>query len=182
MRRTIVAEAVVRLRPVHVRFVARLPLSLVRPGVAGRVAHFPGAAAVRAIVCEFFRIGACLVLPRHLRGGVGGAANNTGQSGVGGVGLASAISGSSVTYSVGGSGHRGWAGSTSGNTSGWAANPNTGHGGTGNSLQGMSGVVILRMLDANYSGTTTGSPTVATNVGSSGYTTVKFTGSGTYTA
>ena len=37
------------------------------------------------------------------------------------------------------------------------------------------------MADGDYSGTTTGSPTVATNVGGSGETTVKYTGEGTYT-
>jgi len=45
---------------------------------------------------------------------------------------------------------------------------------------GGKGVVILSVPDANYSGTTTGSPTVATGV--SGKTVIKFTGDGTYTA
>jgi hypothetical protein len=40
-------------------------------------------------------------------------------------------------------------------------------------------VVILRVLTASYSGTTTGSPTVTT---SGSYTVIKFTSSGTYTA
>ncbi len=44
---------------------------------------------------------------------------------------------------------------------------------------GGSGVIILRIPTANYSGTTTGSPTVTTD---GDYTVVKFTGSGTYTA
>jgi hypothetical protein len=44
---------------------------------------------------------------------------------------------------------------------------------------GGKGVVILSMPDANYSGTTTGSPTVATGV--SGKTVLTFTGSGSYT-
>jgi hypothetical protein len=120
-------------------------------------------------------------------GGVGAnfvAASSQPASGVGGVGVASAITGSSITYCVGGTGYRAWAGATSGNTSGYSNDANLGHGGTAgnaNTISGSSGVVILRMLDANYSGTTTGSPTVTTNVGSSGYTVVKFTGSGTYT-
>jgi hypothetical protein len=38
------------------------------------------------------------------------------------------------------------------------------------------------MPDASYSGNTTGSPTVATDVGGTGQTTVTFTGTGTYTA
>ena len=44
---------------------------------------------------------------------------------------------------------------------------------------GGSGVVILRMPTANYSGTTTGSPTVTTD---GSYTVLKYTSSGTYTA
>ena len=38
------------------------------------------------------------------------------------------------------------------------------------------------MPDANYSGVTTGSPTVNTNVGGSGETVIIFTGSGTIKA
>jgi len=45
---------------------------------------------------------------------------------------------------------------------------------------GGKGVVILSMPDADYSGTTTGSPTVATGV--SGKTVLTFNGSGSYTA
>ena len=44
---------------------------------------------------------------------------------------------------------------------------------------GGSGVVILRMATANYSGTTTGSPTVTT---SGSDTILQFTASGSYTA
>jgi hypothetical protein len=47
---------------------------------------------------------------------------------------------------------------------------------------GGSGVVILRMADANYSSTTTGSPTVNTNDGGSGETVLIFNSSGSYTA
>jgi hypothetical protein len=47
---------------------------------------------------------------------------------------------------------------------------------------GGSGVVILRMADADYSSTTTGSPTVNTNVGGSGETVLIFNSSGSYTA
>jgi len=62
---------------------------------------------------------------------------------------------------------------------------NTGGGGgatgTGNSGAGGSGVVIISVPTANYSGTTTGSPTITT---SGANTIIKFanTGSGTYTA
>jgi hypothetical protein len=68
-----------------------------------------------------------------------------------------------------------------------AGTVNTGGGGGGgsaspggNGAAGGKGVVILSMPDANYSGTTTGSPTVATGV--SGKTVLTFTGSGSYTA
>ena len=53
-------------------------------------------------------------------------------------------------------------------------------GGGGNSGgSGGSGVVILRVPTFNYSGTTTGSPTVTTD---GSFTVIKFTGSGTYTS
>ena len=44
---------------------------------------------------------------------------------------------------------------------------------------GGSGVVILKVPTASYSGTTTGSPTVTT---SGNFTIIKFTGTGTYTS
>ena len=123
---------------------------------------------------------------------VGGTAtSNTG--GNGGAGTSSSISGSSVTRAgggggsggitrgSGGSGGGGQGGQTSGATAGSA---NTGGGGGGawtNSAPGSggSGVVILRMATANYSGTTTGSPTVTT---SGSDTILTFNASGSYTA
>ena len=45
---------------------------------------------------------------------------------------------------------------------------------------GGSGIVIISVPDANYSGNVTGSPTVATGV--SGKTVMQFTGSGSYIA
>jgi hypothetical protein len=45
-------------------------------------------------------------------------------------------------------------------------------------LAGGSGVVILRMLTSDYSGTTSGSPTVST---SGSDTILTYTGSGSYT-
>jgi hypothetical protein len=45
-------------------------------------------------------------------------------------------------------------------------------------LAGGSGIVILKVPTASYSGTTSGSPTVTT---SGDYKIIKFTGSGTYT-
>jgi len=69
------------------------------------------------------------------------------------------------------------------NTTGIAATVNTGGGGgasgdnTGVGGAGGSGKVILRLITSEYSGTTTGSPTVTT-VGTE--TVLTFTGSGTY--
>ena len=64
-----------------------------------------------------------------------------------------------------------------------AGDVNTGGAGGGGgtvSNSGGSGVVILRMADGDYTGTITGSPTVATGV--SGDTVLTFTGTGSYTA
>jgi hypothetical protein len=109
-------------------------------------------------------------------GGAGGAGTNGGGS-AGGVGTANSITGSSVTYSAGGS--------AGNNNPGSAGGANTGNGGQGSGqayagAAGGKGVVILSMPDASYSGTTTGSPTVATGV--SGNTVLTFTGTGSYTA
>ena len=81
----------------------------------------------------------------------------------------------------------GGAGTTNGNnTNGQAAQANTGSGGgashsssggSNNGGSGGSGIVVLRMNTSDYSGSTTGSPTVTTE-GSE--TILTFTGSGTY--
>jgi hypothetical protein len=136
-------------------------------------------------------------------GGGAGASGNYGyssQSGAGGVGAVSSITGSSVTYAGGGGGAKtnegsafgaggaGGGGAGGNNTNGVNGTANTGGGGGGiqNSSSGYisgtggKGVVIISMPDANYSETTTGSPTVATGV--SGKTVLTFTGSGSYTA
>jgi hypothetical protein len=142
-------------------------------------------------------------------GGAGGTGGNTGSStaGVGGAGTASSITGSSVTRAGGGGGGGGYPSVDNGGTAtggggagggqntqadGVAGTANTGGGGGGGAAYGSSGningnggnggkgVVILSMLDADYSGTTTGSPTVATGV--SGKTVLTFTGTGSYTA
>jgi hypothetical protein len=134
-------------------------------------------------------------------GGGGGATSaganavNGTTSGAGGAGTASSISGSSVTYAGGGgggsfgggtagAGGAGGGGAGSGTTNGTAGTANTGGGGggainTGTGGAGGSGVVILSIPTANYSGTTTGSPTVTT---SGSNTILTFTGSGSYTA
>jgi hypothetical protein len=142
-------------------------------------------------------------------GGGGGGANAVGgnvttnlDAGAGGDGTASSIEGSSITYAGGGAGGvtnpypgtvPGGAGgggvsgkqsvSGGGNGTDGLGGGGGGGGGTTTPLQagtGGSGVVILSVPDANYSGTTTGSPTVTTGV--SGKTIIKYTGSGSYTA
>ena len=142
--------------------------------------------------------------PNYTAGG-GGGANAVGVNGTsttggnGGAGTASSITGSSVTRAgggggntyqggTGGSGGAGGGGDATANSTGTAGTVNTGGGGGGGartpsylaSGAGGKGVVILSMPDADYSGTTTGSPTVATGV--SGKTVLTFTGSGSYTA
>jgi len=135
-------------------------------------------------------------------GGGGGSsaigANSTGTSGgSGGSGTVSSITGSSITYAGGGGGGKrtnvggtggaggtggGGAGSSTGiGTAGTANTGGGGGGGAGASIGGAggSGVVILSVPTAFYSGTTTGSPTVTT---SNGNTIIKFTASGSYTA
>ena len=135
-------------------------------------------------------------------GGGGGGAGSAGSQGTvsaggtGGSGLASSITGSSVTRAGGGGGSP--AGSASGgggaggaypNGNGTAGTVNTGGGGGGArnasdtsnvySGAGGSGVVILRLLTSEYTGTTTGSPTVTTD---GSYTVLTYISSGTYTA
>jgi len=141
--------------------------------------------------------------PGRKGGGGGGAsavgANGSTNAGNGGDGTASSITGSSVTRAGGGGGgtnnpgdNQGFGGSGGGGDGGhYSGGPasgtvNTGSGGGGigsnpyTSGSGGKGVVILSMLDASYSGITTGSPTVATGVG--GKTILTYTGSGSYTA
>ena len=136
--------------------------------------------------------------PNYGAGGGGGAgavggngtANNGGD---GGNGLSNSITGSATTYAGGGGGstYQDTASSGSGGTGGGgdgagagSVNGTNGLGGGGGganttSGSGGSGVVILRVATADYSGTTTGSPTVTTD-GTD--TIIKFTGSGSYTA
>jgi hypothetical protein len=146
--------------------------------------------------------------PYYGGGGGGGSAavgvnmnsSAPGTGGNGGAGTASSITGSSVTragggggginssISVAGTGGAGGGGDGSASGNGVAGTVNTGSGGGGgygstpsnDGGAGGKGVVILSLPDANYSGTTTGSPTVATGV--SGKTVLTFTGDGSYTA
>ena len=135
-------------------------------------------------------------------GGGGGGAGAVGQAGYapnnggnGGNGLASSITGSSVTRAGGGGGADAGGTDGSGGTggggnagfdTGGSGTVNTGSGGGaqgypggGGSGDGGKGVVILSVPTANYSGTTTGSPTVTT---SGSNTIMQFNGSGSYTA
>jgi hypothetical protein len=132
-------------------------------------------------------------------GGGAGAVGADGGTGTGGVGVASTITGSSV-YRGGGGGAGGSSASASGGNGGGGdgsnasgggsykaehgtANTGGGGGGAGSSSawgsNGGSGVVILRVQTAHYTGTTSGSPTVTTD---GSYTIMTFTGSGSYTA
>jgi len=135
-------------------------------------------------------------------GAVGVAAPTSSAAGAGGNGLASSITGSSVTRGGGGGGGAGASGTAANGGTGGGGNganssgtatagtANTGGGGgaegggtagTGNhgvGRAGGSGVVILRMPTGSYSGTTTGSPTVST---SGSDTILVYNASGTYT-
>jgi hypothetical protein len=108
--------------------------------------------------------------------------------------LAYVISGTSTYYGGGGSGDvwAGTGGSTSPGTAGLGGGgtgnnftggtngtANTGGGGGAGSGTGGSGIVIVSVPTANYTGTYTGSPTITT---SGANTIIKFTSSGSYTA
>ena len=132
-------------------------------------------------------------------GGGGGGAGGAATTIDGANGASSSITGSALTYAGGGGGAclvgtpfgvggtgGGGAGSSTG--VGTAGTVNTGGGGGGGYATGSpgsaggtggSGIVILSVPTANYSGTTTGSPTITT---SGSNTIIKFTASGSYTA
>jgi hypothetical protein len=137
----------------------------------------------------------------------GGGTGTAGAGG--GSGTASSITGSSVTYAGGGAGGTytasvtttmGIGGAGGGGNGGYGTGgagsgvagtnggTNLGGGGGGSSNgsgfvyaggAGGSGVVILRVPTANYTGTVTGSPTVTTD---GSFKVIKFTASGSYTA
>ena len=129
------------------------------------------------------------------QGGGGGGASAAGTVPNGGNGLEVSIYDSAATYAGGGgagansSPGSGGAGGGASGTSSYTMNNgavNTGGGGGGGAMSGTisggnggSGIVILRMLTSKYTGTTTGSPTVATD-GTD--TILVFNSSGTYTA
>jgi len=140
--------------------------------------------------------------------GGGGGKGSAGENGVnsssgggGGDGGSTSITGSSITLAgggggctdagistnTGGSGGGGRGGSNSPATNPDAGTTNTGGGGGGSrdypsgpyrGAAGGSGIAYLSVLTAQYSGTTSGSPTVTT---SGNRTIMKFTGNGSYT-
>jgi len=113
-------------------------------------------------------------------GGGGGGKGSAGRAldangnelfkGFGGDGYTSPIT--SVIYAKGGDGDR-----YNGHNANENAAANTGNGG-GGAGNGGSGIINLKILTANYSGITSGSPSVST---SGAYTILTFTGSGSYT-
>ena len=131
-------------------------------------------------------------------GGGGGAsavgvAATSGSGGNGGAGLSSSIDASATTRGgggggsgktggsgLGGSGGGGDGGANANASAAGTANKGGGGGGShdGTSAAGGSGVVILRMATSDYSGTTSGSPTVTT---SGSDTIITFNASGSYT-
>lgn len=120
---------------------------------------------------------------------VGGGITNGGN---GGTGALTTITGSNVNLAGGGGGGAGYGGGGGGggtggggaggvDSNGGAGTVNTGGGGGGGNQggNGGSGVIYISVPTANYTGTTTGSPTVTT---SGANTVMKFTASGSYTA
>ena len=122
------------------------------------------------------------------QGNDGGAGNGYNTSGGGGGGAGSVGQAASVGFN-GGNGASGYARGGGGNGAGGpAADPtpsvaNTGNGGNGGlggaGAAGNSGTVVLTIPTVYYTGTYTGSPSVATNGAN---TILTYTGSGTYTA
>ena len=124
--------------------------------------------------------------------GGGGGASGGGSGNSGGSGILSNITGSGSTRAGGGAGNAGSGGSGGGGSGRGNGDANTGGGGSGtthggefgggnygNAGNGGSGVVILRLATSDYTGTSTGSPSVST---SGSDTILTFNGSGTYTA
>ena len=132
-------------------------------------------------------------------GAVGGTATpptggGFGNAGAGGAGLFTIITGSTVYLAGGGGGGAAFGGTpAAGGIGGGGAGTNSGIGGNGtvnsgggggggsgaSGGTGGSGTAYIAVPTANYTGLTTGSPTVTT---SGAYTVMHFTTSGTYTA
>lgn len=123
--------------------------------------------------------------------GFSSGGSGTSNGGNGGVGLANSITGSTIYYAGGGGGGKNvfaGPGGAGGNGLGGGNTANRGGGGGGSTVNpgpgpagetGGSGIVILAIPTANYTGTVTGAPTVTTFGGN---TIVQFTASGSYTA
>ena len=129
-------------------------------------------------------------------GGGAGEVGDTDGNGYGGDGLSSSITASAVSRGGGGAGcdypgtntpggEGGGGNATNPTGNGGTGGANTGGGGGGGAVSaprnggaGGSGVVVLRMPTSSYSGTTSGSPTVAT---SGSDTIITFNASGSYT-
>lgn len=118
-------------------------------------------------------------------GGGGGAIGSNGSGdvgGSGGIGYLSTLTGSAAYYGGGGGGGGSTAGTGgSGGGGNYLSNGtiNTGGGAGAGVTSGGSGVIVVSVPTVNYSGTTTGSPTVTI---SGANTILKYTSSGTYTA
>ena len=112
-------------------------------------------------------------------GGTGGwPGNNYGAGGAGGLGGG----GTGTSFTNNGGGNAGFVAGTAGTANTGGGGGGGGYKGGGESSDGLaggSGVVILSVPTANYSGTTTGSPTITT---SGSNTIITFTSSGSYTA
>ena len=117
-------------------------------------------------------------------GGTGFFTDSNWYGGAGGSGAQSSITGTATYYAGGGGGNgqaggAGGAGGGGGRGSSGTANTGGGGGGGNYTSNGGSGLFILSVPTASYSGITTGSPTVTTN-GSN--TIMTFNSSGSYTA
>ena len=166
------------------------------PGSAGGSGNIPATSPSQG------NDGADGIFSNLIGGGGGGAgeAGNTDGPAHGGDGLSSSITGSAVvragggagsnrinpqTPAPGGDGGGGQGGTDSPHSPATDGTVNTGSGGGGgggstpkNGGDGGKGVVIISVPTSNYSGTTTGAPTVTT---SGSNTIMQFNGSGSYT-
>ena len=114
------------------------------------------------------------------RGG-GGGAGGDGSNPTGGSGKSSSITGSSVTYSTGGTGNNNTAGSANTGDGGGSSSSNGGGGANGNGKAGGSGIVVLKWLTSDAS-ITVGAGLTSSSTTSGNYTVVTFTaGTGTVT-
>ena len=126
-------------------------------------------------------------------GAIGGSSVGISGGAAGGIGRFISLTGTGIYYGGGGGGGGGGAGGQGGGGSGGVGNPptnggngtaNTGGGGgacggyTASGGSGGSGIVILRLPTTNYTGVTTGSPTVTVD---GAYTVLQYLSSGSYT-